>query len=377
MKKIVITGGHLTPAMAVIEELKNRGWGIYYFGRKFSFEGQKVPSEESKIIPKLKVKFIPISAGRLQRKFTFHTIPSLLKVPLGFFQALLLISKIKPQIILSFGSYVSTPTVLAGWLFNIPVLSHEQTVSLGLANKINSFFSRKIAVSFKNSLKNFPVEKVVFTGNCLRKDIFISRQNSFTREVALKKRKLGLPIIYITGGNQGARVINLSVAEILPELLKKFIIIHQTGSLDYGMISEISQSLPESVKERYFIKNYVSSEEIGWIFKNALMVVSRAGANITYELGALGKPAILIPLPISGGGEQLKNARMLFGIGLAEIIEQKNLTPKNLKKSIDEITGKISLYQKNGQKIKKNFPRNGTKEIVKLVYEVLSKKEKK
>lgn len=375
-KKIVITGGHLTPALATIEELKSKGvWKIYYFGRRFSLEGEKIPSEESEIISQLGVKFISINPGRLQRKFTLHTIPSLLRIPFGFFQAFILLARIRPDVILSFGSYVSTPVVIAGWFLKIQVITHEQTVTLGLANKINSYFASKIAVSYKENLSNFPSGKAVFTGNPLRKEIFIAKSDSLTREIALKKRKLGLPIIYITGGNLGAKIINLNVAAILPVLLKKFLIIHQTGKFDYPVIANVAEGLKESEKERYFFRSFISSDEIGWILANSDLVISRSGANITYELGVLGKPVIFIPLPIAGGNEQLKNAQMLRGFGLAEILPQQVLSPESLLKLIEKMVFNLKRYQKS-KFAGKVFHRNGAKNLVKEIDELLTKKGK-
>lgn len=375
LRKIIITGGHLTPALAVIEELKSKNarWDIYYFGRRFPIEGKKIPSEESKIISQYGVKFISLNAGRLQRKFTLYTLPSLFRIPVGFFQALILLVKIRPDVILSFGSYVSTPVVIAGRFLRIPVITHEQTVTLGLANKINSYFASKVAVSYKENLSNFSSGKAVFTGNPLRKEIFVAKSDSFTREIALKKRKLGLPIIYITGGNLGAKIINLNVVGILPVLLKKFLIIHQTGKLDYQEITDFAEGLTESDKERYFFKSYLSSEEIGWILANTDLVISRSGANITYELGVLGKPVIFIPLPIAGGNEQLKNAQMLRDFGLAEILLQQNLSPENLLKLVEKMIFNLKSYKRN-KFAEKVFLKNGAKNLVKEINELFNEK---
>jgi UDP-N-acetylglucosamine--N-acetylmuramyl-(pentapeptide) pyrophosphoryl-undecaprenol N-acetylglucosamine transferase len=372
MKKIIITGGHLTPALAVIEQLKKKeNWEIYYLGRKYTFEGSKIPSEESKIIPQYGVKFVPILAGRLQRKFSRYTIPSLLRVPLAFFQSLYLVLKIKPNIILSFGSYVSVPVVFAGWILGIPIVSHEQTVFRGLANRINSFFSKKIAVSHKESLKFFPKNKVVLTGNILRSQIFSPPQTEFSQYVQKAKAEFKLPLIYVTGGNQGAMVINKTILESLSFLLEKYLIIHQTGSLDYNYVLQQAKLLPPKLKNRYFLKDFFPTEEVSWILNNANLVVGRSGANITYELGVLGKPAILIPLPYAGGQEQLKNAKLLEKYGLAEIILQKDFSSQRLISTIEKMFEKYKNYLKSGQKAKKFFLKDGAENLVKAVLDSL------
>lgn len=374
-KKIVITGGHFTPALAVIEELKSRGgWEIYYFSRKYAFEGKKILAEEFLEIPKTGADYISITAGRLQRKFTRYTLLSLLRIPLGFLQSFYHLWRIKPAVVLSFGSYTSTPVVIAGWLLRIPVISHEQTISEGLANKINAFFSQKIAVSFSSSLEIFPPKKAVLTGNPLRKAVFNPQKTPQAREVLLRLRKTGLPLIYITGGNLGSRTINQTVGEILPKILKKFVVVHQCGLADLELVEKAAENLPEQLKERYFFKSFWPAEEIGWLFKEADLVITRAGANITYELGALRKSAILIPLPFAQKNEQLENARQLVACGLGLILAQKELTPQNLWWSIEEVSGRRSKYRGNSKKLAEFYHKDGSQKLADLIDEQIKEK---
>lgn len=371
-RNIVIAGGHLTPALAVIAKLKsNKKLQIYYFGRKYSLEGRQIPSEEFQIIPKSGVKFISLTTGRLQRKFTRYTLPSLLKIPLGFFQAFYYLIKIRPSLILSFGSYVSTPVVIAGWLQGIPIISHEQTIFPGLANKINAKFSFLISVSHKESLEVFPSSKTILTGNPVRQDVFKIVSTPFSREILLRVKKTRFPLIYITGGNQGARIINQAVRDSLTKLLKKYLVVHQTGSLDFQSSINFFDQLPEYLKERYFIKSFVYGEEIGWLFKNADLIISRSGANTCWEIGALGKPAILIPIPFSSGNEQLKNAQKLANFGLAEIIEQRNLSSERLLLTIEAIFDRIEQYKQVGIKTRKFYPRTGSQKLIRKINEIL------
>ena len=127
---MVFTGGHAaTTAVAVVEEIKDEGkeWKLYWIGVKNAIEGKKVITLESEVLPRLGVKFIPITTGRLQRKFTFYTIPSLLKIPVGFVQSFYYLLKIKPKAVLSFGGFASFPVVFNSRLLGIPVIVHEQT----------------------------------------------------------------------------------------------------------------------------------------------------------------------------------------------------------------------------------------------------------
>ena len=350
--KIVITGGHLAPALAVISELQKRGgWEIYYLSRKYAMEGTKVPAAESKVIPQMGVEYIDFNPGRLQRRFTRYTIPSLLRVPLGFAQALIIILKIKPDVICSFGGYVSVPVVLAGWLLRVPILTHEQTIVFGLASKINALFATKIAVSFPESLKHFPKNKVVLTGNPIREEIFkIKKSPQFP--ISIRQLADQFPIIYITGGSQGAHVINLAVLEILPQLLENYTVIHQCGDLDFEFISHQSSTINHQLREHYFLASYVGSEEIGWVLNKASLIISRAGANTICEIASLGKPAIFIPIPWSYQDEQTKNAQVLVEVGMAEILPQDQLTGERLLGMIVQMTTDLDKYQKNEAKAK-------------------------
>jgi UDP-N-acetylglucosamine--N-acetylmuramyl-(pentapeptide) pyrophosphoryl-undecaprenol N-acetylglucosamine transferase len=371
VRKIVITGGHLTPALAVIHELKKQGnWDIYYFGRKYSLEGEKVLSVESTLIPQLEVNFIPIIAGRLQRQFTRYTIFSLIKVPVGFFQTLFYLLKIKPDIICSFGGYVSVPAVISGWLLRIPILTHEQTIVFGLSSKINSFFANKIAISFPESLKFFPPQKVLVTGNPIREEaLYVKKMPNFSIG-----KSSNYPIIYITGGNQGSRTINDAVFQILPELLKKYYIIHQSGDLDYEHLKSKTSLIDPKLLKNYFLTPYVGPENIGWILKNADLIISRAGANTVSEIAALGKPVIFIPIPWTYQDEQTKNALMLHKIGLAEIILQKDLSGASLGNMIEKMMIDLNQYKRHSNQAKKLVKLDAALKIA-LALNDLAKKE--
>lgn len=362
--KIVITGGHLAPAMAVISELEQReDWEIYFIGRKHTIEGDKTPSVESKIIPQLGIKFFSISTGRLQRRFTRYTIPSLLKIPLGFFQSLWLLLKIRPHLICSFGGYVSVPVVMAAWLFRIRILTHEQTVVFGLASKINSVFADKIAVSFPESIKYFSKKKMVLTGNPIREEIFKTKKPGWFPNT----QSISRPLLYVTGGNQGSHLLNKTVSEILPELLRYYTVIHQAGARDYDLLKK------QSNNEHYSLLSYIHPEEVGWVLNKADLIISRSGANTVCEIAALGKPAIFIPIPWSYQNEQMKNAQMLVEAGTSEILLQSELNGSNLLAKIKQMTDNLEQYQKHSFEAKKIIRLDAVDNIVKELYALAKK----
>lgn len=337
--KILITGTHFTPAVATVEEFKKKkNIEVVYVGRNTTLEGDTAKSVESQVLPKLGVKFIPLITGRLQRTLTLFTIPSLLKIPIGFIQAFFIILFARPDVILSFGGYVATPIIFVGWLFSIPVIVHEQTLVTGLANRISALFADKIALSFPN--RTYPQDKTVLTGNPLRREILMINRPS--------KKDSGKKTILITGGNQGSHIINLTVEQILHRLTKLVSIIHVTGNnkfQDFERLKKLRQE--DNLSENYTVKKWIRGEEWAAILKRVDLVVTRAGINTLMELAYLGIPAIVIPIPYLYNDEQNKNAKYFGSLGLVKILPQSRLSANSL---LEEI--KTSLRELDGLKIK-------------------------
>ncbi len=359
MKKIVITGGHLTPALATIEELqKDKNVEIIFIGRSRATEGDKAPSAESVVIPNLGIKFYPINAGRLQRRFTKYTLWSLGKVPVGVVQALGILSRERPQAILSFGSYVAAPVVLAGWVLGIPVITHEQTVKGGLSNRFIAKFAKKIALAWEHSKEFFPKEKTIVVGNPIRKEL-----------LEIKRKRLIRPTIYITGGNQGAHAINEMVMDILPDLLSEYEVVHQTGGSevykDFESLTAQASQLSPRLKGRYLIAKWFNTDETVEVFSRTSVVVGRSGANTVVETMALGLPAVYIPLPISANNEQVKNAKIMEDLGAAVILPQSRLTPKRLLAAIKLIVKDYKKYRENAKKSQKILKLNAASLLAK------------
>ena len=337
MKKIVICGGHHNSALVVAEALIKNGHGVFWFGHKYSMMGDKNPSAEYLEVTAKKIPFYEIRAGKFQPKYKFWQ--NLLHIPQGFWQSFKLLQELKPDLIFSFGGYLALPVACCGWLQGIPIVAHEQTTVSGTANKLISKMARKIFVSFESSLKYFPKNKAILTGLPIREELFKNKKKLFNN-----KKKT----IYITGGKQGSHIINEEVFKILPELLREFNIIHQTGSSTLFSDIKTAQKIKS---ENYLAKEYFFENEIGMVFNNADFVVSRAGAHTVYELLTLQKPAILIPIPWSSHNEQLQNAKMLENLGLAKILTQGNLQKGKLREVILDFSKNLEKF-----KLKSNMP---------------------
>lgn len=366
-KKIVLTGGHAaTTALSVVEELIRRSsnklnWDIYWIGTKKAMEGKPIPTLESEVFPKMDVKHHFILAGRLQRKFTLWTIPSIAKIPLGFIHAFLLLRKIRPDVVLSFGGFAAFPVVVVGWLLRIPIIIHEQTMGAGRANKFSSFFASKIALARKSSLKHFPSKKCVLTGNPT-----LTQFN----DVSVKNKIGSPPTIYVAGGSRGAQFINDLIEETLDELLKDYFIVHIVGPSDYQEFKKIKRKLNKDLSKRYELHSRINPMQLDGVYRRADIIVARSGANTTAEIMITKRPAILIPLYISSKTDQPANAEMARRYGIARVLKQEGLTKDVLLREIEDVKRNWnSIVEK--VKNKKSPDINAAEKLVDLVEDIV------
>lgn len=355
MKKVLLTGGHAaTTAISVIEELIRRygkeGIDIFWVGAKFASEGKKVNGLELKVLPEIGVKTYLLNTGRLQRKFTRYTIPSLLKLPVGFVQAVYFILKIRPKVTLSFGGFAAFPVVFASVLFKIPVLIHEQTSEVGLANKLSGIFAKEVLLARAESTKHFTGKITEVVGNPIMTQI---------TEVQMKEKIGSPPVIFVMGGSRGSERINNAVFSVLPKLLRKYKVVHITGEAHFNKFEGIKNN-------NYRCFPFVSPMEIDNLYRESDVVVSRSGANTMAELMVVKRPAILIPIPWSHLNEQEKNAKLLEDFGLARVIKQDDLSGERL-------FSEIELTIKNWDKIvsliksKKSSDINASSKVVDIL----------
>lgn len=362
-KRIVITGGHASPAFALIELLKKDDWKVYWLGEAQAIAGKEIETLEYREIPKLGIPFYRITTLKFRRGFVFLTLFSFWRFIIGFFQSLWFLLLIRPKVLVSFGSYVSLPAAFAAFIFKIPIVLHEQTAVSGLTNRIISKIAKRIAISFPSSRPYFPKDKVVFTGNLVRRPLFEIAQER-------KNKKLGKPpILYITGGSRGSQMINRAVAESLSELLKIVKVYHQAGWIDFDKISQAGKRLPKNLLKNYQAAPVYSPGEVERIYSKTDLAVSRSGANTISELATLGIPAVLIPIPWSEANEQMENAKLLEAVGAALILPQDKLTGRSLIQAIENILRNFDKFQENASKAKKLVPKDAAKAFLYIIEE--------
>lgn len=348
--KVMLIGGHMTPALAVLSELRKNGYAKFvWVGQKYNQMGNQSHSAEYITISKLGIPFINLNSGKLNRHLPLRKFYKffwdLFMVFVGIIKAFWIVLKEQPQTIVSFGGYTAVPIAIAGWLFRKKIVTHEQTVVAGLSNKIIAKFANKVLVSWDTSLKYYPKNKTVLVGNPIRREVLVSKTDFYTKDLDPKR-----PTVYITGGNQGSNQINKRVFDFIDKLLEDVNVIHQTGNStvtnDFQRAKEIQNSLPIEKKRRYVITDYVSTEHIGEVFGRADLVVGRSGANTITEILALGKLCVLIPIPNTSHDEQVVNAKYVEKTGLGyTLIQNEKMMPETLYQAI-----LIGINQKKSKK---------------------------
>lgn len=321
--RIIMTGGgtagHVTPNIALIEVLQREGWQIDYVG---SADGV-----EKTMITAINIPYHAVSSGKLRRYFSWRNFFDPFRILWGVVQAYCLMRKLKPDVVFSKGGFVAFPVVVGARLNRIPIIAHESDMSPGLANRLSFPFVNKICVTFAAAKKHFKQqEKVAVTGTPIRQQLFNGKKANGLARCGFNDEK---PCLLVVGGSQGANVMNTCVRQALDKLCQQFQVIHLCGK------GKVDHSLATRVGYRQF---EYANEELADLFAASELVVSRSGANSLYEILALAKPHVLIPLSQKvSRGDQVQNARYFQQQGISVVVNEEALTPETLLAAIDEV----------------------------------------
>ncbi|AQR97047.1 undecaprenyldiphospho-muramoylpentapeptide beta-N-acetylglucosaminyltransferase [Clostridium saccharoperbutylacetonicum] len=347
--KIIMTGGgtagHVTPNLALIPKLKEKGFEIKYIG---SFNGI-----EKEIIEKNNIPFFGISCGKLRRYFDVKNFTDPFKIMKGVIQSIRIISKEQPDIIFSKGGFVAVPVVIAASMKKIPVVAHESDITPGLANKLSAPFCDKLCVTFRESLNYVKGDKGVLTGSPIREEILKGDKFKGKKLCGFTNDK---ETLLIMGGSLGSKLINDEIRKNLDKLLSEFNIIHICGK----------GNIEEGLKDRngYQQFEYVS-DELPNLMAAADYIVSRAGANSIFEFLALKKPTLLIPLSKKASrGDQILNSKSFKKEGYSLMIEEEEINEKVLYEKIIELKKRKRELIGN---MEKSQAQNGVEAIVEVL----------
>lgn len=350
------TGGHIYPAIAVADELlKNHNLNeiIFFISGK---------SIEKSIFSKKNFTVITIPSAQASDIFSINFFSAIFNLIKGFFIALFNLKKIKPDIVISMGGYSTVPSAIASYILKIPIILHEQNSVMGKANLFISKLAKKITLSFDILVPNLPKEKVIITGNPVRKEIVMCKRNIY--EV---KEKISLLVI---GGSQGSKAINETVCDMLflDDFPYKKInkIMHITGYKDYENVLK-KVNVQNRLNFEYLILPY--KDEIWEFYSEADLVISRAGATAIFEITSCNLPSILIPYPFATEDHQKKNAQILEKIGAAILLPQEKLSDRNLLDIIIQLLNNKETLKKMSENCKKFYKKDSVKELIKVIYE--------
>lgn len=351
-KKIVLTGGgtagHVTPNIALLPHLQNKGYEISYIG---SYEGI-----EKKLIADYNIPYYGISTGKLRRYFDPKNFTDPFRVIKGFGEAKKILKELKPDVVFSKGGFVSVPVVRAAAALKIPCIIHESDMTPGLANKLCIPVAKKICCNFPETLNHLPTDKAVLTGSPIREELAKGNKLAAYEVCGFTANK---PVIMVIGGSLGSAAINKAVREALPSLLHDFQVVHICGK------EKIDNLLLTTKGYHQF--EYLKAE-LKDIFAMADLVISRAGANAICEILALKKPNLLIPLPAgSSRGDQILNAASFESQGYSMVVSEDDLTKELLVAKVQELYCNRNTYI---QAMEESEQSDSIKTIMGLIEEV-------
>lgn len=340
------SAGHVTPNLALMDKLRNKGWDIEYVGSQDGIEKQIIKDLGT-------TPYHAIPSGKLRRYFDIKNFKDPFRVIHGVMKASSLIRRQKPNLIFSKGGFVSVPVVIGGWLNRVPVIIHESDMTPGLANKISIPFASKVCVTFEESLQHVAENKAVLTGPPIREELF---QGNAKRALHLCDFVSGKPVMLVMGGSLGSVKINENLRGALEQLLPHFQIVHLCGK---GNIDPAWEG-----RQGYRQFEYIQAE-MRDVLALADIVVCRAGSNSIFELLALQKPMLLIPLSRQASrGDQIANAESFAAKGYARVLEEEQLSAERLVNEVSEVYADRDRYL---SAMKTSKVRNSVDQIIDLM----------
>ncbi|MFD7084577.1 glycosyltransferase [Streptomyces sp. NPDC059918] len=342
------TGGHTYPALTAIRALdhrlaaEGRALSTLWIGSADGLEARVAPAEG--------IAFKAVATGKVRRcanpfkLLSAANVRDMARVPLGVVQARSALAGFRPDAVLATGGYAAVPAGLAARLCRRPLVLHEQTVRLGLANRKLARSAAWIAVSSDASVRLLPVEvraRAVVTGNPVRPEVLAGDADAAVRALGLSGFDRRLPTVYVTGGAQGAQQINEVVRDALPWLLTRANVVHQCGPAHTDGLRAAAAGLDPELGGRYHTVGFLGAQ-LPDVLALADVVVSRSGAGTVAEVTALGKPAVFVPLTTSADDEQVHNAQHLADAGAALTLTGE-VTAERLEAALEPLLTEPSL----------------------------------
>ena len=337
------TAGHVTPNVALIPLMQDKGYTVHYIGRCEGIERELIEKMSG-------VTYHGISAGKLRRYNNIKNLTDPFRVVKGYFQALKIMKELKPAGLFSKGGFVSVPVVMAAKAHKVPIVIHESDMTPGLATKLCLPHAKKACTTFKTTAENLG-KKGVCTGTPLRNSLLHG-----SAEIARKKLNLdGKPVILIMGGSLGAKAINDNIRKVLDRILPLFNIVHICGK----------GKTDESINKNGYIQLEYVNEELPDIMALSDIVISRAGSNSINEFLALNKPMLLIPLSKEfSRGDQIDNTLEFESLGYCKKLFEEDITEDLLVSSIKDLYDERFKFSET---MKKSEAHKGCQNVLEVI----------
>lgn len=328
------TGGHFYPIIAVAEKLNDIALEEKILDLELFYISDT--AYDQRALDDNRIKFIELDTGKRRVYFSIQNFFDIFKTFFATIRAVFMVYQIMPDVVFSKGGYPSVPVAWAARLLSIPLIIHESDSVPGRANQMAGKWAKRIAISYQEAVEYFPKDKTAFVGHIVRKEV---REPLKDGAFEYLKLKSSFPVIFILGGSQGAKLINSTILDALPELVTRYQIIHQTGVKNFEEVKIIADiGLKDSEhKDNYYPYPYLNKLAIRMSAGVASLVISRAGANSIAEIAAWAKPSIIIPITKSNGDHQRNNAFNYGRTGACIVIEELNLAPHVLIEEIDRL----------------------------------------
>jgi UDP-N-acetylglucosamine--N-acetylmuramyl-(pentapeptide) pyrophosphoryl-undecaprenol N-acetylglucosamine transferase len=328
------TGGHFYPIIAVAEKLNEMAVEQKILDMELFYISDTPYDQRS--LDDNRIQFFKLETGKQRVYFSIQNFFDIFKTFFATIRAIFMLYRIFPDVIFSKGGYPAVPVTIAARVLNIPLIIHESDSVPGRANKMAGKWADKIAISFREAVEHFPAEKTAFVGHIVRKEVRTPLKEGAFEYLKLKS---AFPVVFILGGSQGAKFINNTILDALPELVTRYQVIHQTGVKNFEEVKTISDLVlkDSEYKQNYYPYPYLNKLAIRMCAGVAGLVVSRAGANSISEIASWGIPSIIVPITKTNGDHQRNNAFNYARTGACIVIEESNLEPHVLIEEIDRL----------------------------------------
>ena len=345
------TGGHIMPLIAIAEEMNARKIPFIYVGGK--------ESREEKMVKDLGWQFVGIDAGKWRRETGLKSIwlnmGDGFKVIAGFFQSVKILRQSKAEVVFSKGGFVALPMVYAAKFLKVRLIIHESDVYMGLTNKLSARFADKVLTAFDPKVFSNSDERYIQVGIPIRK--------SLRAAADLKAPAKNRPVLLVMGGIQGAMAINNYIKQTLPELVKKYDVVHSVGEQNFALFKTARESLKKTDQAHYKPYSFID-RELSYYYQTADLIISRASATVIAEGALFGKTMYLIPLPTSAGNHQVLNAKYLAEANAVEYREQYQLSGEKVLADVNELISNPDKMKQLGSNLRNYFNENKTIETI-------------